>query len=330
MSTDFRIPSSIRTDYLFMIEQAIKAPSGHNTQPWKFRLFSDHIDILPDFSRALPVIDSEHRELFVSLGCAAENLCIAATHKGWLGKVSTSSDGIIHIGLSRQDGIEASHFEQIARRQTNRRCYNGSMIPDSTLALLKNIPAEPGIRIHLFQKGTQAFDDIAALVYESNKRQMGNPAFKAELRQWMRYNRKHQDETADGLSYAVFGAPNLPRFVAEFIIAHSLDAAKQNKTDRRNIASASHFALFTTRDNRREHWVALGRTLQRFLLAATAADIAHAYANQPNETPELAERMAQALGIAGEYPTILIRLGYAKASAYALRRPIEELIVDEG
>ena len=107
MSTDFRIPSSIRTDYLFMIEQAIKAPSGHNTQPWKFRLFSDHIDILPDFSRALPVVDPDHRELFVSLGCAAENLCIAATHKGWLGKVSTSSDGIIHVGLSRQEGIES-------------------------------------------------------------------------------------------------------------------------------------------------------------------------------------------------------------------------------
>jgi len=65
--------------------------------------------------------------------------------------------------------------------------------------------------------------------------------------------------------------------MAEFIISHSLDAEKQNKTDRRNIDSASHFALFTTRDNRREHWVALGRTLQRFLLAATAADIAHAY-----------------------------------------------------
>ena len=239
MSTDFRIPSSIRTDYLFMIEQAIKAPSGHNTQPWKFRLFSDHIDILPDFSRALPVVDPEHRELFVSLGCAAENLCIAATHKGWLGKVSTSSDGIIHIGLSRQEDIEAPHFEQIARRQTNRRCYDGSMIPDNALALLKKTPVEPGIGIHLFQKGTQAFDDIAALVYEGNRRQMGNPAFKAELQQWMRYNRKHQDETADGLSYAVFGAPNLPRFMAEFIISHSLGAAKQNKTDRRNIASAT-------------------------------------------------------------------------------------------
>ena len=330
MSTDSRISPSLLADYLFMIEQAVKAPSGHNTQPWKFRLYSDHIDILPDFSRALPVVDPEHRELFVSLGCAAENLCIAAAHKGWLGKVSTSTDGIIHVGLSRQEGIEGPHFEQIARRQTNRRCYNGSMISDNALALLKKITVEPGIGIHLFRKGTQAFDDIAALVCEGNKRQMGNPAFKAELRQWMRYNRKHQDETADGLSYAVFGAPNLPRFMAEFIISHSLDAAKQNKTDRRNIASASHFALFTTRDNSLEHWVALGRTLQRFLLAATAADIAHAYANQPNETPELAERMAQTLGIAGEYPTILIRLGYAKASAYALRRGIEGLIVNEG
>ena len=255
MSTDSRISPSIRADYLFMIEQAVKAPSGHNTQPWKFRIHSDHIDILPDFSRALPVVDPDHRELFVSLGCAAENLCIAAAHKGWLGKVSTSSDGIIHVGLSRQEDIEAPHFEQIARRQTNRRCYDGSMISENALALLKKTPVEPGIGIHLFQKGTQAFDDIAALVYEGNRRQMGNPAFKAELRQWVRYNRKHQDETADGLSYAVFGAPNLPRFMAEFIISHSLDAEKQNKTDRRNIASASHFALFTTRDNRREHWV---------------------------------------------------------------------------
>ena len=329
MSADSRISPSIHADYLFMIEQAVKAPSGHNTQPWKFRLFSDHIDILPDFSRALPVVDPNHRELFVSLGCAAENLCIAAAHKGWLGKVSTSTDGIIHVGLSRQEDIEAPHFEQIARRQTTRRCYNGSMISDNALALLKKIPVEPGIGIHLFRKGTQAFDDIAALVFEGNRRQMGNPAFKAELRQWMRYNRKHQDETADGLSYAVFGAPNLPRFMAEFIIAHSLDAAKQNKTDRRNIASASHFALFTTRDNRREHWVALGRTLQRFLLTATAAGIAHAYATQANETHELAERMAQTLGFTGVYPSIVMSLGYAKASAYALRRPIEGLIVNE-
>ena len=55
MSTDFRIPSSIRTDYLFMIEQAIKAPSGHNTQPWKFRLYSDQSTSCPIFPEHFPL-----------------------------------------------------------------------------------------------------------------------------------------------------------------------------------------------------------------------------------------------------------------------------------
>ena len=61
-------------DLLFLIEQAVKAPSGHNTQPWMFRISETEIDICPDYSRALPVVDPDNRELFVSLGCAAENL----------------------------------------------------------------------------------------------------------------------------------------------------------------------------------------------------------------------------------------------------------------
>ena len=57
-------------DYLFMIESACKAPSGHNTQPWLFKIGASEIDIYPDFSKELPIVDPSHRELFVSLGCA--------------------------------------------------------------------------------------------------------------------------------------------------------------------------------------------------------------------------------------------------------------------
>ena len=32
-------------DYLFMIESACKAPSGHNTQPWLFKIRESEIDI---------------------------------------------------------------------------------------------------------------------------------------------------------------------------------------------------------------------------------------------------------------------------------------------
>ena len=44
-------------DYLFMIGHATKAPSGHNTQPWSFKISESEIDIYPDFTRALPVVD---------------------------------------------------------------------------------------------------------------------------------------------------------------------------------------------------------------------------------------------------------------------------------
>ena len=50
-----------------LVEYALKAPSGHNTQPWRFKLTSKGLDIYPDFSRSLPVVDGNNRELYISL-----------------------------------------------------------------------------------------------------------------------------------------------------------------------------------------------------------------------------------------------------------------------
>ena len=65
---------TLQNDFHAMVEYASKAPSGHNTQPWFFTLGADAITITPDFSKRLPVVDPDDRELFISLGCAAENL----------------------------------------------------------------------------------------------------------------------------------------------------------------------------------------------------------------------------------------------------------------
>ena len=88
-------------DYLFMIENACKAPSGHNTQPWLFKIRESEIDIYPDFSKELPVVDPTHRELFVSLGCATENLCIAAQEKGYQPDVKVVNDSFIRVLLTK-------------------------------------------------------------------------------------------------------------------------------------------------------------------------------------------------------------------------------------
>ena len=125
------------TDCSFLIEQAVKAPSGHNTQPWTFRIKETGIDILPDFTKTLPVVDPDNRELFISLGCATENLCVAAAHKGYETMVSIAENGTIHIELTKQDSDTPSPlFPHISVRQTNRSVYDGNTIPVNDIVAL--------------------------------------------------------------------------------------------------------------------------------------------------------------------------------------------------
>ena len=61
-----------------LVRFATLAPNAHNTQPWMFRLGTDTIDVLPDFARRTPVVDPDDHHLYLTLGCAVENLVIAA------------------------------------------------------------------------------------------------------------------------------------------------------------------------------------------------------------------------------------------------------------
>lgn len=313
-------------NFEFLVAQAVKAPSGHNTQPWCFRQNESAVEIHPDFDRRLPVVDPDDRELFVSLGCAVENLCLAAQTKGYKSAVSVGDKGVITVSLAEEAGVKPSPlFNQIDARQTNRSVYNGEEIALDVLKKLQSIRSEKGISVHYYTRQTKQFNDIEQYVLQGNTRQMQNEAFKAELKSWMRFNKKHQDQTLDGLSYAVFGAPNVPRWMAEPIMSMAINTKTQNKADRDKIDSASHLVLFTTRENSRREWVSLGRTLQRFLLTAAELGVAHAYLNQPNEEAEIASEMTRTLGLNGEYPTILLRIGYGERQAYSKRRAVKDV-----
>ena len=44
-----------------LLRSAIRAPSGHNTQPWRFQILGDRHHMSADRSRAQPVVDPEDR-----------------------------------------------------------------------------------------------------------------------------------------------------------------------------------------------------------------------------------------------------------------------------
>lgn len=315
-----------------IIEAATRAPSGHNSQPWLFTINSeDHITLAPDFTRRLPAVDADNRELFISLGCATENLCLAAAHFGYTAQVHLADNHAIHITLHKQPETQKQPenealYAQISHRQTNRATYNGQTIAQTELDSLLAAQQSDTVSLHAFAPSAPEFATLTQAVMAGNAAQMHDPAFKAELLSWIRFNKSHSNATRDGLSYAVMGAPNLPAWISRPIIRTMLNAKRQNRSDRAKIASASHLLLIASADNHPAAWHATGRALQRTLLALTQRNIAHAYLNQPCEVPAQRALLAQLPMLGGKQPQILLRLGYAAAMPYSQRRAVDSVI----
>ncbi|MDD6210219.1 MAG: nitroreductase [Bacteroidales bacterium] len=318
----------IPSDFIFMINQAVLAPSGHNTQPWKFRLYEDRIEIHPDLERGLGVVDPDNRELFISLGCAAENIYLSALSKGYMPEISVCENGVITLFLSEKNNDVTSCLlaEQIVKRQTNRGLYNGKIIPETEISVLRGILLESGIHMYIMQNGTSVFERLSDYVLKGNAEQLHSKAFKTELKSWMRYNSGHEKETQDGLSYAVFGAPDLPRCLSELIMGMCLTSGIQNMGDKKKIKYSSHFVLFTTEYNCLSEWISVGRSLERFLLKATELGIACAFLNQPCESASLSHEIQRIAMFEGQYPVLLLRIGYASKMPQSLRRNISDVV----
>ena len=318
----------MKTDFIQIASYASKAPSGHNTQPWKFHITDSTITVLPNLDVALPVVDRNNRELFISLGCAVENLCIAASYFGYTTHIIECSIEAIILELTKNAlTIEDSLFHQIEKRQTNRNIYNGNKISDGILQQLQSIPKENGIQFYFTEINTPFANTITQYIMKGNEIQMADIAFKNELLSWMRFNKKQVEATHNGLSYLVFGNPPLPRILARPIVSLFLKPNAQNKSDRKKIDSSSHFVVCATQRDTIEEMINLGRTLQRFLLKVTEIGISYAFLNQPCEVAALAFDLREKLPVNKEHPTLIMRIGYAKQIPYSPRKKIETLLV---
>src|ERR1041385_7649236 len=79
---DFPVDGTSEEKLWFLIRYAVLAPSTHNTQPWLFRIHGNVLELFADDSRALPVIDPDHRELIISCGAALFHLRVAIEYFG--------------------------------------------------------------------------------------------------------------------------------------------------------------------------------------------------------------------------------------------------------
>lgn len=306
-----------------LISFAILAPSGHNSQPWQFQVSDNEIIIAPDYSKRLDVVDGNDRELFMSLGCATENLMTAARHYGYDSKYDFH-DGKIVVTFSKQYAYnDDTLFDAITKRHTHRGNFSGAKISDNILQNISATILQDNASVMIYDSGSREAEIIKQKITEGNEIQMSDMAFKRELVSWMRFNKKHVNETHNGLCYNVLGFPAMPKPIGKRIVGMFLNPKAQNKTDNAVNASASHFCVFCVKDDNAKNWVDLGVFLERFLLKISSEGISYNFSNQPCEIPALKENLRQNLNLTA-YPSVIIRLGYGnEPKAFAPREDVK-------
>jgi nitroreductase len=311
-----------------LIRYATLAANSHNTQPWQFWITDGGIEILPDMTRRLAIVDPDNHHLFASLGCAAENLAIACGARGKPGELrfNPANNGSVVFAFGNGPPAEPALFDAIPKRQSTRGAYDGGAVSGPDSKALSAAAAVRDVDLVLITDRPQ-MDRVRDLVLAGNSAQIGDAAFVRELKQWLRFSPRQAIETGDGLFSVSSGNPALPDWLGQLMFDFVFKSDTENEKYARQLASSSGIAVFASQKNDPEHWILAGRACQRFALQATALGLKYAFINQPVEVASLRPELAALVGLSGRRPDIVIRFGYGPALPYSARRPVERSII---
>lgn len=318
-----------RDEMEFLLRYAVLAPSGHNTQPWKFAIVPEGIEVYADYSRRLPLMDPDDRELLMSVGAAIFNLRVAASHFGYetevLHESHTEGTGPIAIVTLREtcgpDLALRSLFPAIQLRRTNRQPFDARPIDPAALAMLCDLADEYPNEIQLLLPRDK--ERIAELVGRADRVQMQDRALRAELADWVRSNR---EVASDGIAADALGIPEMFSSASAAVLRRLDVGAMQARRDEALIGSASLLAVVSGEDDQTS-LVNAGQLLERLLLTVTLAGLHYSFMNQPVEVRALRNVLGSMIR-SPHPPQLLLRIGYALEVTAALpRRELREVVL---
>lgn len=311
-----------------LVRYATLAPSSHNTQCWKFRIEEAAVSILPDLARRCPAVDPDDHHLFVSLGCAAENLIQAALAHGLMGHANFDAAGgnALRISLESTRAVASSLFQAIPERQTTRGEYDGKPLSRQELELLEKAGSGNGVRL-IFLAEPAAMENVLEYVVQGNTTQMNDPAFVEELKRWIRFSGDEAVRTGDGLYAASSGNPSLPPWLGRRLFDLFFTPKSENDKYAKQVRSSAGIAVFVADQAGPAQWLEVGRNYQRFALQSAALGIRNAFLNQPVEVPALRPQFASFLGIGERRPDLVVRFGRGPKLPASLRRPLQAVLV---
>ncbi|HUP46862.1 MAG TPA: nitroreductase [Thermoanaerobaculia bacterium] len=313
----------------FLLQYAVLAPSGHNSQPWTFRITSEGVEVFADFERRLPAADPQDRELLMSIGAAIANLRIAAAHFGFEttalyqpGREESLPIALVAIRETcAPDPALSRLFPAITRRHTNRQAFQDRAIDETALSSVCDFIDENAAWLAFVVPHDRG--SVAGLIDKADRILMSRDAYRHELADWMRPN---ESSATDGMCGDGFGIPGPLSALAPWMIRR-LEASDVHARHDRSLAENAAGLIVVSADDDQTALLQAGEILERLLLHLTSVGLHYSFLNQPIEVDELRRELSQMVRSA-KPPQLLLRIGYARPVAKAMpRRPLETVLV---
>ncbi|MEU4805151.1 nitroreductase family protein [Actinosynnema sp. NPDC023587] len=309
-----------------VLETASLAPSVHNSQPWRFLLRPDRIELHADPDRALPATDPGGRELRVSCGAALLTLRLALRGRGIRPLVSLlpGADALGALAVVRRGDARTASAEELAllaavrTRRTNRGPFVDATVPDAHRASLVRAADAERCWLHVVDDHSERAR-LQRLVLRAHQEQAADPAVLAELRAWTESRRGHA-----GIPLGSAGPRPEPQ--DEWVLR---DFAPDTTHERRPGKDYESDPLVVVLCSFYEGPLAellAGQAVQRVLLTATTLGLTASFLSQAVEVPHVREELRRALG-GSLAPQTLLRLGYGSPVPATSRRPVVELLM---
>lgn len=319
------IPGMSQDQVLEALRAAARAPSMHNTQPWRFRVTELAFEVWVDTARRLPVADPDDRLLRLACGAAVFNLRLATLAAGRRPRVRLLPDpaspqllATVEPGAPATDPALTELARAIPLRHTHRRPFLADRVPPGHRRQLRRAAhAEHGLLFYVDDTGQRAA--LRHLLHTAHRRQQTDTAFRAELAAWT----GHGGERADGVP-AVLGGPR-PEPQDVWVLRDFTGGTARPRVPGKDFEPEPLIAVLASYTDWPLDQLRAGQALQRVLLTATAWGLSASFLSQVVEQPE--ER-SELRGLLGDrcWPQMVLRIGYGTPTGTSPRRPLDDLL----